>query len=98
MKREPSRQVRLNNAAAGCNRDESLMASAQKSKETVAQELVKRDQIQEGLVCVLSCVETCQTFGIRRDRESQRLNLAPQERKCLHLWCVFSSQGLENDS
>jgi hypothetical protein len=40
------------------------LASAQTSKEEVAKELVKRDRIQEGLVCVLSCVEPCQTFGI----------------------------------
>jgi hypothetical protein len=65
------------------------LASPQRSKEEVAQELVKRDQIQEGLVCVLSCVEPCQTFGIRRDRDSQRLKLVPQERKCLHLYFYY---------
>lgn len=65
------------------------LASAQVSKEEVARELVKRDQIQEGLVCVLSCVEPCQTFGIRRDRESRHLKLVPQERKCLHLYFYY---------
>jgi len=65
------------------------LASAQASKEELAEKLVKQDQIQEGLVCVLSCVEICQTFSIRRDRETQRLQLVPQERKCLHLYFYY---------
>jgi hypothetical protein len=65
------------------------LASAQASKEELAQALVKRDQIREGLVRVLSCVEPCQTFGIRRERESRQLKLVPQERKCLHLYFYY---------
>jgi hypothetical protein len=67
----------------------AYLASAQASKEDIAQAWVKKDQIQVGLVCVLSCVEICRTFSIRRDRESQKLKLLPQERKCLHLYFYY---------
>jgi hypothetical protein len=67
----------------------AYLASAQASKEDIAKKWVEQDQIQEGLVCVLSCVETCQTFSVRRDRESQKLKLVPQERKCLHLYFYY---------
>jgi hypothetical protein len=75
--------------AKEAGRPSLYLPSAQASKEELAQSLVKRDQIQEGLVCVLSCVEVCQTFGIRHDRETQRLKLVPQERKCLHLYFYY---------
>jgi hypothetical protein len=65
------------------------LASAQRSKEDIAEDWVKQEQIQEGLVCVISCVEPCQTFSVRRDRESQHLQLVPQERQCLHLYFYY---------
>ena len=53
------------------------LESSAVSKEKVAQEIRDRDGIREGLICVLSCVEPCQTFAIRRDRGSKQLRLAP---------------------
>jgi hypothetical protein len=58
-------------------------------KEKLAREVIERDRIKEGLVCILSCVEPCQPFGIRRDREKRQLQLVARERKCLHLYFYF---------
>jgi hypothetical protein len=64
------------------------VASGQASKEKLVRERLKREPIQEGLVCVLSCVEPCQTFTVRRDRASRQLRLVAPEAKCLHL-CFY---------
>ncbi len=65
------------------------LASASESKEEVARGVMARDQIQAGLICVLSCVEPCQSYDIRRDREAQKLRLVTAQRKCLHLYFSY---------
>ena len=55
-------------------------------KEKRAREVMEQDRIEEGLVCILACVEPCQSFSIRRDREKRQLQLVARERKCLHLY------------
>jgi hypothetical protein len=65
------------------------LESAKISKEEIALEFVKRLGIRNGLVCVLSCVEPCKSFTIRRDREKRQLRLVSGERKCLHLYFYF---------
>jgi hypothetical protein len=75
--------------AAEAGRPYEYIASAQVRKEEVARLIAERDGVTEGLVCVLSCVEPCHSFTIRRDREHQRLRLVRGERKCLHLYFYF---------
>lgn len=65
------------------------VASGQADKDKLVREVVERDGIQEGLVCVLSCVEPCQSFSVRRDQEKRQLRLVARERKCLHLYFYF---------
>jgi hypothetical protein len=60
------------------------MPASGPSKEAQALEIAARDGIQEGLVCVLSCVEPCWSFQIERNREAKRLILKRAQRKCLH--------------
>jgi hypothetical protein len=58
------------------------------SKEQVARSIADRDGIEEGLVCVLRCVEPCMSFSIRRsDKGAWRF--VGQERKCLHLYFYY---------
>jgi len=59
------------------------------SKEDIARRIIQEDGIEEGLICVLSCVEPCKSFTIRRDREARQLVLVPADRKCLHLYFYF---------
>ena len=60
--------------------------SSQISKEEVARKIAAQDQVGEGLVCVLSCVEPCMSYEVRRHGESKKLELASCIRKCLHLY------------
>ena len=62
------------------------LPSSQPSKEALAQQIAARDGISDGLICLLSCVEPCLSYELRRDREQQRLVLEPRQRKCLHLY------------
>lgn len=75
--------------AAAEQRPYIYLASAQESKEERARQIMEQDEITEGLICVLSCLEPCRSFGIRRDPESRRLHLSKSERKCLHLYFYF---------
>ncbi len=65
------------------------LPSAKQSKEETARQIMEQDQISEGLICVLTCVEPCQAFGVRRNRALQQLNVVLQERKCLHYYFYF---------
>lgn len=58
-------------------------------KEEVALDQLAKKPIEEGLICVLSCVEPCQSFEIHRSREKKKLELQPRLRKCLHLYHYF---------
>jgi len=59
------------------------------SKDEIAREIMAQDSITTGLICVLSCVEPCLSYAIRKDRETKKLKLIPAERKCLHFYFYF---------
>jgi hypothetical protein len=63
-------------------------ASSGEDKQAEAQRIAERDGITEGLVCVLRCVEPCQSFSIRRDGQG-RVGLRAEQRKCLHLYYYY---------
>jgi hypothetical protein len=58
--------------------------SCHTDKEAIARDIAKRDGITEGLICVLTCVESCQTFTIRKNAALKKLVLTPIEGRCLH--------------
>src|SRR5437660_899107 len=59
------------------------------SKEEVARRIMKEKDIRQGLICVLSCVEPCQTFQFARHARSGAPCLEPAQRKCLHLYFYY---------
>lgn len=65
------------------------LASSTPSKEDIARDIAQRDGIHEGLVCVLACVEPCQSYSLRKDAPTQKLVLVPAQRKCLHLYFYY---------
>src|SRR6202047_3569116 len=71
--------------AEALGRPVRYLVSAGESKEEVARGIAARDKIEEGLVCVLSCVETCRTFDVYRNREKRKLELVSRIRKGLFL-------------
>jgi len=74
--------------AARAGRPLEYLASSRQKKEAVATAIAERDGITEGLVCILSCVEPCMSFCIRRDG-SGRFGFRSQQRKCLHLYYYY---------
>jgi hypothetical protein len=62
------------------------LSSSQVSKEEIAREILAKNGICEGLICVLTCVEPCWSFEIHRNQETKKLDLVLQYRKCLFLY------------
>jgi hypothetical protein len=62
------------------------LTSAASNKEDVARRIATAEQIDQGLICVLTAVEPCWSFEIVRDRSSKRIEAEPRYRKCLHLY------------
>ena len=63
--------------------------SSEDSKEDIAQKIAERDKITAGLICVLGCVEPCQTFAIRKDSKTKKPKLVSVQRKCLHYYFYY---------
>lgn len=55
-------------------------------KNELARQIAKEDSIDQGLVCVLSCIELCRTFEIYRNAVNQKLELRLRSGKCLFLY------------
>lgn len=65
------------------------LPSSSTNKEEFVRELMKQNPVEEGLICVLSCVESCHSFGVRSDRETKLLQLVWGERKCQHFYFYY---------
>src|SRR5207237_3469107 len=59
------------------------------SKEEIAKQIKEKDQVEQGLICVIGCVEICQSFGIRKDGEKKRIKLISEYRQCLHYYFYY---------
>jgi hypothetical protein len=65
------------------------LPSTNRTKETVALELAKKDQIRTGLIGVLSCVENCRTYTVGGNPQTKHLELQLKWGKCLHYYFYF---------
>jgi len=74
--------------ARQAGRPYQYVPTSRHSKEAIAREIAERDGIQEGLVCVLRCVEPCMGFAIRRDAQGH-FRFVCQQRKGLHLYFYY---------
>jgi len=81
---------RIRQAAVGCmekhERPVRYLQSSAENKEEIARAIAAQDQISQGPVCALTCVESCQTFDIYRNRQTQKLDLVQRVRKCLFVY------------
>jgi hypothetical protein len=62
------------------------LASSSTNKEEIARAIAQPDGITEGLICILTAVEQCQSFEVVRDRAAKALRLEPRHRKCLFIY------------
>jgi hypothetical protein len=75
--------------AEAAGRPVRYLASSLICKEEVARRIAREDRIKAGLICVLTAVEPCWSFHVRRDPEAKKLVLESSWRKCLHLYHYF---------
>jgi hypothetical protein len=73
--------------AAGLEVD--YLYSSRTRKEDKALELAQQRGIKEGLVAVLSCVEPCRSYEVRKNPEEQKLELCSRPMKCLHYYHYY---------
>lgn len=62
------------------------LPSSRERKEDLASKIARTDGIQEGLVCVLKCVEPCYSMTVGPNRQRRRLEIRRQLVKCAHLY------------
>jgi hypothetical protein len=65
------------------------LQSSRTRKETVAKKILAQNPVDTGLLCVLTCVEPCMAYEMRRNREAKRLERVYRLRKCLHLYHYY---------
>ena len=65
------------------------LARTSQSKEQLAREIMERDQIKQGLICVFAAVEPCYTITVRGNRATKKLELVSEFRHCKHLYFYF---------
>jgi hypothetical protein len=75
--------------AQTADRPLKYLAGPSISKEETARRIARQDRIEQGLICVLTAVEPCYSFHVRRDRQDKKLVLESALRKCLHLYHYF---------
>jgi hypothetical protein len=68
------------------NRPVHYLASSKTDKKAMAEQIAVRDQIQDGLICVLSSVEPCMSFDVGPNPEKKQLEIKHRLRKCLFLY------------
>jgi hypothetical protein len=73
-------------AARRLDRPVQYLFSSALDKYQEAQNIARRDQVKEGLVCVFSCVEPCLAYQVRPDRATKMISLQMAPRKCVHLY------------
>ena len=70
------------------------LSSGQEDKEACVLAIARRDQVRQGLIGVLSCVEPCWSYEVYRNRNTQQIELRGGWRKCLHYSTTFLTRRL----
>jgi hypothetical protein len=81
--------TRCQTIAREAGRPYLYVASSQARKDQLVEEIIAKDQVKEGLVCVLACVEPCQSFEIHKNRLARRLELVSCPRKCRFFYLYY---------
>jgi hypothetical protein len=71
------------------NRPFVFVPSNQISKEEMARKIASRDKVTEGLICILNSVEPCYSFSVCGNRQTKKIELRLEPRKCSHFYFYF---------
>lgn len=72
--------------AATAGRPMMYLYSSSVSKEELALQIAKADNITVGLVCVFKCVESCHTFKVGPNAQTKKRELRQIPGKCAHYY------------
>lgn len=65
------------------------LTGSRASKEDLVRQLEAKRDREPGLICILSCVEPCWSYQLRRNREKRELELHRGWYKCLHYYHYY---------
>lgn len=82
-------EARVRELVSEAGQSVRYLNNASMKKDELVRKIMSKEQKKEGLICVLSCVEPCQSFAIRGNRAEKRLNLISEQRKCLHYYFYY---------
>ena len=80
MKRACLREAERN------DRPVRYLPSSGVDKNELARQILKENPVAEGLICVLTCLEPCDTYRVRGNPQTKRLELRKERTKCLHVY------------
>jgi len=69
--------------------ESAMTAKNGQSKEGLAQQIARADNVTEGLIGVFSTLEPCATFTVRGNHASHKLEVARRRSKCLHYYFYY---------
>ena len=75
--------------AESLGRPFQVIESSNESKEQVVKELLERNPLSEGLICVLQCTESCRSIDFRLDPATKWRYPVFKRRRCAHLYFYF---------
>ena len=55
-------------------------------KDELARQILNENPVSEGLVCISTCLEPCETYRVRGNRQTKRLELRRERTKCLQIY------------
>ena len=70
-----------------------FLRSSRISKEDLVAELIRREGLTDGVVCVLSASELSPSYEVHRNATAKLLEIQPKRRPCLH-WYVYFLDAL----
>jgi hypothetical protein len=65
------------------------LPSSELNKEALIEQMVLKEQIKQGPIALLSCVEPCLSFRVRRDRQTKKIRLVMESARCTHLYHYY---------
>lgn len=80
--------------AAAAKRPIVYLESSQERKEDRALAIAEKDDVQEGLLCVLKCVEPCYSMTVGPEPSTRHLELRRRLVKCSHLYFYLRDRKL----
>ena len=76
-------------AALASGRPIHYLNSGKQDKQQMALQIAAQDHVRQGCICVLSAVELCRSYAVKRNAATQRPELTLAPRKCLFLYHYF---------